>query len=749
MALALTLTLVTLVIVTVFHVAGQRYLSSSLEKHIISQVSTVLSHQNRHSTELHQQQSVFLLSLIQRISFLSEIHPDAPLSSLLLQGLDRFPSELLYTLSGKEIHLHHISPEGILTKSTSPREIGLDFRKYSLLWKTLSSLPAGRAIIEEPVLSTAEGRLTRYAYYKRKDGSLLEISLTTEEYYIEETLEILRKMPLVTELYLYHYPTLFPGNAETPPLDKGQIEVLQPILKRKEKVLPLKQGLLTREIFLLWRREMADPATGARHLAGKWIVHVRLNTLWIQKALSLFLLALLGVLLVLGFMLSLRGKRGTLRESEPLRKLLQEMESLSEHAGKTPLGPLLPKEKFSSHIVEFDKLSQGFEIMALHIDSSFQEQERALRREQDMARRLNSILDTTVKLTKAVSSESEALFLTALRSAVSLIPEAEYGAITSIEKNICRFRAIHSDGQTKEPNNLVFSHTRKYGEGATLLCAQNYTDTLASSLEENLKKKILEQLPSARQTLVKPLFFGTQCVGELMVSIPENSPGKTFSLDSLRTMEALGNNLTAFLGLEHFINSQDLFQKELLLTITGILETHDAYTQGHSESVALVGSRIARQLGLSKEEVEQTYWAGLVHDIGKILIPKEILNKPTPLSPEEYALIQEHPLLGCTMLSKMERLEKIAPFVLSHHEYWNGKGYPYNLEGEEIPLISRILSVADAWDAMTSNRSYREALSEEVACGEILAGKGTQFDPRVVEAFFSVMKNVSKEEPLS
>nr|HPJ25649.1 HD-GYP domain-containing protein [Synergistaceae bacterium]HPQ37973.1 HD-GYP domain-containing protein [Synergistaceae bacterium] len=168
-----------------------------------------------------------------------------------------------------------------------------------------------------------------------------------------------------------------------------------------------------------------------------------------------------------------------------------------------------------------------------------------------------------------------------------------------------------------------------------------------------------------------------------------------------------------------------------------------------SESVALVGSRIARQLGLSKEEVEQTYWAGLVHDIGKILIPKEILNKPTPLSPEEYALIQEHPLLGCTMLSKMERLEKIAPFVLSHHEYWNGKGYPYNLEGEEIPLISRILSVADAWDAMTSNRSYREALSEEVACGEILAGKGTQFDPRVVEAFFSVMKNVSKEEPLS
>ena len=138
---------------------------------------------------------------------------------------------------------------------------------------------------------------------------------------------------------------------------------------------------------------------------------------------------------------------------------------------------------------------------------------------------------------------------------------------------------------------------------------------------------------------------------------------------------------------------------------------------------------------------QKTYWAGLVHDIGKILIPKEILNKPSSLSPEEYAVIQEHPALGYTMLTKAERLEGIAPFVLHHHERWDGRGYPNCLQGNDIPLISRILSVADAWDAMTSSRSYRQALSEDIARREILLGRETQFDPQVVDAFFSIQKN--------
>jgi HD-GYP domain-containing protein (c-di-GMP phosphodiesterase class II) len=270
------------------------------------------------------------------------------------------------------------------------------------------------------------------------------------------------------------------------------------------------------------------------------------------------------------------------------------------------------------------------------------------------------------------------------------------------------------------------------------------------------KQKIfLEPLLTGKKSLLPPerglpgisknLSRNFSRAGELIVSIPENSPYAAFSDKSLRVMEAFGNVLAAFFGMDGFIKSQELFQKELLMTITGILETHDAYTQGHSESVALLGGQIARALDLPERQVQQTYWAGLVHDIGKILIPKEILNKPSSLTPEEYALIQEHPALGYAMLNKAERLQEIAPFVLHHHERWDGKGYPQGLGKEEIPEISRILAVADTWDAMTSNRSYRQALPEDVARKEILRGKGTQFDPRMVDLFFSVLGDFPKK----
>ncbi len=743
MALTLTLTLITLGIVLAFYFVGHMRFSASLENFVVSQASTILEYHNGHALELQRHQSSFLGSLLRKTSRINEAAPQKmPLSDLLLRGVASFPSETLQILSGKELHLYQISPGGVIVESTRSQDLGLDLSGYPEFMKTLHSLEIGEVLLEEPVPATVGGELTWYAYLHQEDGSFLEASLSAEEYRIEETLEVLQKLPLVQKIALYHYPTLLPVKEGTPLLQEEHLSLLQPLLAKERSALFLRKGIFTQEIFFFWESPQISVPSGDRNLIGRWIVHLHIDALWPQR-IFLFVLTLSGSLFLAGFLFSFRGKGLVRGIKEPLETILEKMEILSEHKDSPDLDRLFSAPVAPSGIEEMQQLFQGFEKMTLQMASAFAEQKEALRKERETARRLDRILNTTMELTEAISSNSGNFPATALKNAISLVPEAEYGAITGIERNLCQFRAIYNPLKegSSSMERLLFPHSREQKSSSGILQGKSYVDTLSSSLSDTIRTKLQSQMPLSRETLVKPLFFGTQCAGELILGISEGSSHKSFSKQSLRAVEALGNTLVAFLGLGNFIKSQELFQKELLLTITGILEAHDPYTQGHSESVAFLGAQIARTLDFSEKEIQKTYWAGLVHDIGKILIPKEILNKPSALSPEEYALIQEHPALGHAMLIKTERLEEIASFVLCHHERWDGKGYPQGLEKEAIPPIARILSVADAWDAMTSERSYRKALPRERAREEILRGRGSQFDPHVTEAFLSLLES--------
>jgi len=178
---------------------------------------------------------------------------------------------------------------------------------------------------------------------------------------------------------------------------------------------------------------------------------------------------------------------------------------------------------------------------------------------------------------------------------------------------------------------------------------------------------------------------------------------------------------------------------ETIYAFAEAIGARDLYTMGHSEKVAEYARFIADRLGLDAREVEKAYLCGIVHDVGKIGVPENILNKPGPLSPEEFQQITHHPSMGAGILSHISWLEDVVPVVMSHHERYDGSGYPRGLRGEEIPLLSRILAVADAFDAMTSDRSYRRALPLSVAVNELRRGAGSQFDPLVVEAFLSML----------
>ena len=182
-------------------------------------------------------------------------------------------------------------------------------------------------------------------------------------------------------------------------------------------------------------------------------------------------------------------------------------------------------------------------------------------------------------------------------------------------------------------------------------------------------------------------------------------------------------------------------------SMADIVDRRDPYTFKHSESVADHAVRTARKLGLPDREVELIRLAARVHDLGKIAVPDEVLHKQGRLSDAEFELMKKHPQTGVEILEKFPEYKRGRELVLAHHERMDGRGYPRGLSGDEIPLGARIIAVADSWDAMTSDRPYRAALDPEVALGELLRGRGTQWDAAVVDAFAQTLPGAVELEP--
>lgn len=168
---------------------------------------------------------------------------------------------------------------------------------------------------------------------------------------------------------------------------------------------------------------------------------------------------------------------------------------------------------------------------------------------------------------------------------------------------------------------------------------------------------------------------------------------------------------------------------QIVKALSGAVDAKDTYTNGHSLRVAEYSREIAHRAGLSKEMQNDIYMMGLLHDVGKIGVPDAIINKPEHLTEEEYSVIKTHPVMGAGILKNIKDFPKLITGARWHHERYDGKGYPDGISGDEIPLEARIIAVADAYDAMSSRRSYRDVLPQEIVRSEIEKGKGTQFDP--------------------
>lgn len=237
-----------------------------------------------------------------------------------------------------------------------------------------------------------------------------------------------------------------------------------------------------------------------------------------------------------------------------------------------------------------------------------------------------------------------------------------------------------------------------------------------------------------RELCLVPLCEGQNIFGFLAAF--NHSEGREFG-----TVEAsLLNSVAAILGIHsgniELYRQQREFLRGVVRALTSAIDAKDPYTCGHSDRVARVAVRLAEELGCDADTLNAIYLSGLLHDIGKIGIDDNVLRKPGKLTEIEYEHIKLHSEIGYRILKDLRQLDEVLPVVLHHHEQWDGRGYPKQISGEEIPLMARIVAVADAFDAMGSDRPYRQGMPEARLDQVLREGAGKQWDPAVIDAFF-------------
>jgi HD-GYP domain-containing protein (c-di-GMP phosphodiesterase class II) len=236
------------------------------------------------------------------------------------------------------------------------------------------------------------------------------------------------------------------------------------------------------------------------------------------------------------------------------------------------------------------------------------------------------------------------------------------------------------------------------------------------------------------EVLAEPITFDGRVIGGLFAG-NKRGPDAEVSSEETQFIDAAAS----FLGIFHENAARFSEQRAMFLGVlkamTASIDAKDPYTCGHSERVGMLASRLAMAAGLDPEQAERYRIAGLVHDVGKIGISESVLTKVGKLTPEEFNQIKRHPEIGHQILRDIPLMQDILPGVLHHHERYDGAGYPYGLAGEGIPLIARILALADTFDAMSSTRSYRPAMARDQVIAEITKCSGEQFDPALAEIF--------------
>lgn len=378
--------------------------------------------------------------------------------------------------------------------------------------------------------------------------------------------------------------------------------------------------------------------------------------------------------------------------------------------------------------MENDYALNEFSALATNAIGTFLEVELVKLQMEEMAallevgRVVSSTLDLKELLTKIMSTATQVMRCET--STVYLVDE---------QSNELYFHLVQGD-----PNvGAKLQEIRlPLGTGLAGWCAQNNKTVMVPDTEKDprfFKGADKKSGFVTRSMICVPMKLKDKVVGVLQVL---NRTGDIpFNEHDVEMLENVANQaVSAIENARLYENIQKVYLSTIEVLATAI-DAKDPYTQGHSRRVTEYSVAIAEELNMTRKEIENVRYAGLLHDVGKIGIKDSIIRKPGRLTDEEYAIIKKHPAIGAKILRPVDFLADKIPGVLHHHEYYDGRGYPDHLTSETIPLDGRIICVADAFDAMTTNRPYRKGLTVKTAIGELQKFSGKQFDPLCVEAF--------------
>ncbi len=328
-----------------------------------------------------------------------------------------------------------------------------------------------------------------------------------------------------------------------------------------------------------------------------------------------------------------------------------------------------------------------------------------------------------------------------LNDAVSVL-EAQRGAIVLAESDgpepKFRLRAL-AVGQPDAPGRFHFS------KKITNRCFNGGVSLLYSTLTSDDESKLTQSIADGAMASVVCALLRTPRKKLGVLHLDRSFVQEPFTEDDLLLADALAAHVSAAIESAQLLRKQrDLFLKTITILAQAV-ELRDDYTGGHTQRVTRYATMLAQKLELPEEEIELIRMGGPLHDIGKIGIDDAILRKPGRLTTDEYAQMQKHTTMGAEILQTITEMQPIIPIVRSHHERWDGTGYPDRLLGDEIPFLARIVAVADAFDAMTSHRPYHEnkkGRPPSWAFGEVERQSGKQFDPKCAEAFIAIREQI-------
>ena len=247
-------------------------------------------------------------------------------------------------------------------------------------------------------------------------------------------------------------------------------------------------------------------------------------------------------------------------------------------------------------------------------------------------------------------------------------------------------------------------------------------------------------LPRIREVVLAPISEGEHLFG--WIAALNHRRGHDFGEVEADLIGCVASILGIHSCNSELYRAQSEVMANVVKALASAIDAKDPYTRGHSDRVARVSVCLAKEMGLDTQTINTIYLSGLLHDVGKIGINDQVLRKPGRLTEEEYEHIKTHAEIGYRILAEIKQIDEVLPVVLHHHEQWNGEGYPRRLRGEEIPLLARIVAVADSFDAMTSDRPYRPGMPDENVDAIMRSGAGGQWDANVVEAFFRARNEI-------